>query len=236
MKKGSLGTILIGIILFISGINYWDDVAASVTPTDWQRLEEKEILEYQTNANQILYKINRDYDFGTVSYEEWRYYTGEISKRIELGKRKIHVLVDNLKSIDTKFFLMSHPTKFFMYLIVASWLIVVGIGFTIVLPWKRWFIYLTMITAYLWQTYVYIYEKAVDRIFQTTQMEIHRLLSLLAGLSAHNFLDVKTQVQILNTFIFLGMLYYFNSKAGEALFKERKEFSFSDYEPDSKIL
>ncbi len=226
VRSGGFGTIICGVILLISGVSYIDDIIGAVTPVPWEELQQKEILNYELNSQKVVSTINDDLFSGRISNPEWKYRRDVLLNNVEIGRQKIVSCIEQLKDLETQFFLMTHPAKLFMHLIVAMWLSVAGVGFLLAFPWSRWFVFVSIFMSYFWETYVYIYQKSVDQIFRLTQVYTDNLLGLPPTIKTSHFIDFNTQMEILHTFIFLGMLYYFCSESGRPLFREKEENQF----------
>src|SRR5262245_48002174 len=148
MRRGSIGTVICGIILLISGLGYVDDIIGAVTPIRWDELLQKETMNYEFNSQKVLSRLNDDLFAGRISMSEWKYRQDVLNSNIEIGRQKIISCIEQLKDLETQYFLMSYPAKLFMYLIVAMWLCVAGIGFLLVFPWSRWFVFVSIFISY----------------------------------------------------------------------------------------
>ena len=207
-------------------MSYFQDIINSVTPVHWDELQQKEISNYQYSSNKIIQNLNNDLFAGRVSKSEWQYRQDILLSNMEIGRQKIVSCIEQLKDLETQFFLLSYPARLFMFLIVSMWLCVAGIGFLLAFPWSRWFVFVSIFISYFWRTYVYVYQKSVDQIFRLTQLYTDNLLGITPAAKTTQFIDINTQIEILQTFIFLGMLYYFCSEAGRPLFRENQENDF----------
>ncbi len=229
IQKGTIGTIIIGIILLISGITYLNDVVNSVGPTDWDGLRSRKLLEYEVNTQRLGRTLDKDYFKGRISKDQWLNQNEILKENIELGRDEIYLTIERLKNFEAVFFLMSHPVRLYIYLILSMWLIVAGIGFTIVFPWVKWFVYLSICISFFWQTYVYVYREKVEGLLAQSQININDLLGLAAKVSHGYHPNLSTQLEMLHTFIFLGMLYYFSSETGQSLFRHSKRNFLDDF-------
>ncbi len=224
MRKGTIGTIIIGIIFIITGVGYLDDIVASVNPVNWESLREKHLSDFDELAAKKIKLHEREMkNAGGDVWELGQVREDDVLLNINEAREKIILSIQELKNLETEYFLMTNPAKLFLNLIASAWLIVVGMGFIIVFPWARWFVYLSIFISYFWQTYNYLFQRSINEILESNQVNIQFLMDMPAATSSMVILDPGTQNQVLFTFIFLGILYYFGSPVGQSLFKEPRK-------------
>ena len=102
--------------------------------------------------------------------------------------------------------LMMHPAKVFMHCFVALCLLVTGIGCYIL---SRGFIFAIVLLNYLWQTYIFLYEKTMVHILLNCEAQISSLLNLLSVKSPLlALLDERTLAYFLQMVLFFCLSYY----------------------------
>jgi len=234
MKEASVGTMIVGVIFILTGIGYLNDIADSVLPTAWKGILSRELRFYdmKSYALQLQYEAHfQNQDLREDTREQNRQI---LLDNLEAGRRKILNWIEHWRNTETEYFLMTHPARLFMFLLVTMWLVVVGIGFLIVFPWRHWFVFVSIIINYFWQTYNFIYEKKLEGISFKYHNEINQILGM--PLQSPAFQDQKLFFQILQTFICLGMLYYFSTESGKSLFREEPRHPFTDLLKERKPL
>lgn len=220
MKNGTIGTIIIGIILVLSAFIYLDRIVDSVLPTDWVRTQIREFRTYESNC--YVLQLQNEEVYRKNGLQEYQKENERLlfQRKIEIARTKVYERVEKLKEITGQFFLLGHRLRLFMLFFVTFWLLLTGLGFLIIFPWSRWFVFLSVTVNYLWQIYIFLYDKKVADLYFNSQNEILKILELPPLKTIPFFQDSLFLTFSLETAIFVGIFYYFTSASGKSIFKD----------------
>ena len=224
MRDGLLGAMLVGVILLISGISYLDDIMNYPGAMGWERLAKEKAEDYRLKTELLLRKEEVSlFDQGITEFVR-EAHLKKLKEKIETGRIKLSEYLAGINQWQSQHILMQHPAKFFILLLVSEWLLVAGIGCIIMFSWSRWFVFLSILLALCWQSYLFIYERTIREALIKCDASMYSLLNIPLGKPpTSSASDAAFAQQALYTFIFLGLLFYLSTRAGRKQFGQRKD-------------
>lgn len=223
MNKARFGTLMIGVLLVSLGISFLDNIANSVAPTDWYSLLKKDSIVFEENADRILSQLDNSFINQGITENEWLADNKAIESRVQEGRRKIFYCIEELKNLEAIYFLMSYPAKLFLYESICMLILVVGLGLCIGFPWSMLFVLFSVCVSYLWQAYIYLFDQKVAETLFYYQEGIARQLNLPIKTPVPSYLNLKTQLEVLYTIVFIGVVYYLCTAQVKEYFRARRE-------------
>ena len=235
LKQGSIGTIIVGVIFILTGLTYLNNIVDNAIPFDWQKAQERELYNFEETAIKATLQQEDSFKAENFSFQANDRQRQVLQQHIESAREKIPKVMEAWQMLQVEYFFWGYPTVLIAFSVVTMWLLLVGVGFLIIFPWSRGFVFLSIFVNYFWQTYVFLYEKKVAEIFFNFHNAVNRSLNLPVPTMGPWLEDIPTMVQILQSAIFIGMLAYFSSAAGRELFREQRKYDFTDIIPEIKI-
>lgn len=223
MRDGLLGALLVGVILLISGISYLDDIMNYPGAMSWERLAKEKAEDYRLKTELLLRKEEASlFDQGITEFVR-EAHLKKIKEKIETGRIKLSEYLAGINQWQSQHILMQHPAKFFILLLVSEWLLVAGIGCIIMFSWSRWFVFFSVLLALFWQSYLFIYERTIREALIKCDASIYPLLNIsLEKTMTASALNAAFIQQAFYMFVFLGMIFYLNTRSGRKQFGQRK--------------
>ena len=222
VKKGAFGIFIIGIIFTISGLGYFSDIINYSADIDWEEFCAQKKDAYLIRAPYLLQKQDQELQKqGVLEFIRSEQYE-QLSSNIQSGQKIIHRYCNKVRDLHNTYLLMQHPKKLFMLILVSLWLIVVGLGCTILFPWSRRFVGLTIFTSYCWRVYSFVFDRSINKLWQDCENEINDFLGIPFDLGFSSAFNDQFIFLMLRTLIFLAVILYLNSSEGKKFFQKTK--------------
>ena len=222
MREGMTGTMLVGLILILSGLSYLDNIINYAGPVNWEQIRSGKLEEYKLKTDLLIREENSNLLKQGIQPFLRDAQLKDLQGKNDAGKTNMGQCLEGVQRVHANYLFMRHPEKLFVFLFISEWLLVAGIGCVLLFPWSRRFVFLSLFLSFFWQTYLFLYDKAIREAFFSCDVQASQLLNTPMAQTVKTFPDPAALNQVLHTFIFLGLIVYLTSSRGRQQFSKKK--------------